>query len=92
MTYYGRKILTRVIIVVLLFTIIAAVVLFIVFKLNHKDNEPSSKIYFDYPQSENVVSDEESGEIQKTSVQDIPERACGIYDSLFSDFTGGCAG
>lgn len=62
MTYYGRKILTRVIIVVLLLAIIAAVALFIVFKLNHNDNKPSSKIYFDYPQSENVVSDEKSGE------------------------------
>ena len=48
--------------VILSAAIIAAGVLFIVFKLNHKDNEPSSKIYFDYPQSENVVTDKKSGE------------------------------
>lgn len=46
--------------VILSAAIIAAGVLFIVFKLNHKDNEPSSKIYFDYPQSENVVTDKKA--------------------------------
>ena len=62
MSSYGKKILKRLIIVILSATIIAAGVLFIVFKLSHKDNSPSTKNYFDYPQSENVVSDGKSGE------------------------------
>ena len=62
MSSYGKKILKRLIIVILSATIIAAGVLFIVFKLSHKDNSPSTKNYFDYPRSENVVSDEKSGE------------------------------
>ena len=62
MSSYGKKIIKRLIIVILSAAIIAAGVLFIVFKLIHKDNEPSSKNYFDYPQSENVVTDGKSGE------------------------------
>ena len=43
MSSYGKKILKRLIIVILSATIIAAGVLFIVFKLSHKDNSPSTK-------------------------------------------------
>ena len=55
MSSYGKKIIKRLIIVILSAAIIAAGVLFIAFKLRHKDNEPSTKNYFDYPQSENCI-------------------------------------
>ena len=83
MTYHGRKILTRVIIVVLLLAIIAAVVLFIVFKLNKKDNEPSTKNYFDYPRSENVVSDEKSrARCKNNLVRRLPFQYAGHKNGL----------
>ena len=86
MSSYGKKILKRLIIVILSATIIAAGVLFIVFKLSHKDNSPSTKNYFDYPQSENVVSDEKSG--SRTYAREPFRRVVGF---LFGEKTVFCS-